>query len=67
MKTRAIFLFLFFAIVLADMSNAQIGVLRRAMNRELDRKIDSAIINGQQDKANEKQVKGSDRKFHHKG
>ncbi len=59
MKTRAIFLFLFFAIVLTNISNAQIGVLRRAMNRELDRKIDSAIINGQQDKANEKDQAGS--------
>jgi hypothetical protein len=54
MKTRAIFLSLLLAIVLTDSSNAQIGVLRRAMNRTIDRKIDSAIIKSEQDKAKEK-------------
>jgi hypothetical protein len=55
MKTRAIFLSLLLAIVLTDASNAQIGVLRRAMNRTIDRKIDSAIIKSEQDKAKEKE------------
>lgn len=59
MKTRAIFLFLFLAILFTDISNAQIGVLRRAVNRELDRKIDSAIINSQQEKAKENEQSGS--------
>jgi hypothetical protein len=55
MKTRATFLLLLLAIVLTDIANAQIGVLRRAMNRELDRKIDSAIINNEQEKAKERE------------
>jgi hypothetical protein len=55
MKTKAILLSLFLAIVLTNVSNGQIGVLRRAMNRTIDRKIDSAIIKGEQDKAKEKQ------------
>jgi hypothetical protein len=55
MKTRAIFLSLLLAIALTNVSNAQIGVLRRAMNRTIDRKIDSAIIKGEQDKAKEKE------------
>jgi hypothetical protein len=54
MKTRTIFLALLLAIVFADVSNAQVGVLRRAMNRTIDRKIDSAIIKSEQDKAKEK-------------
>ena len=54
MKTRAIFLSLLLAIVLTDTSNAQVGVLRRAMNRTIDRKIDSAIIKSEQDKAKER-------------
>ena len=54
MKTRAIFLSLLLAIVLTNASNAQVGVLRRAMNRTIDRKIDSAIIKSEQDKAKEK-------------
>ncbi len=59
MKTRAIFLFLFLATLFTNISNAQIGVLRRAINREMDRKIDSAIINGQQENAKENQQSGS--------
>jgi hypothetical protein len=54
MKTRTIFLSLLLAIVFADASNAQVGVLRRAMNRTIDRKIDSAIIKSEQDKAKER-------------
>lgn len=42
------------AIGFTNVSNAQIGVLRRAMNRTIDRKIDSAIIKSEQDKAKEK-------------
>ena len=55
MKTRSIFLLLLLSVLLTDASNAQIGVLRRAMNRTIDRKIDSAIIKSEQDKAKEKQ------------
>jgi hypothetical protein len=55
MKTKAIFLSILMTIALTETSNAQIGVLRRAMNRTVDRKIDSAIIKSEQDKAKERE------------
>jgi hypothetical protein len=54
MKTKAIILSFLLAIGFTTVSNAQVGVLRRAMNRTIDRKIDSAIIKSEQDKAKEK-------------
>ena len=37
-------------MVAPNISNAQVGVLRRAINRAIDRKIDSAVIKNEQDK-----------------
>lgn len=55
MKTRSLFLLLAFLVILPCVSSAQIGTLRRAINRQIDRKIDSAIIKNEQDKAKEKE------------
>ena len=43
------------AILLPLVSNAQVGVLRRAINRQIDNKIDSAITKSAKDKAKEKE------------
>lgn len=43
MKTRSIFLFLLFVFMVPCVSNAQLGVLRRAINRKIDNKVDSAV------------------------
>ncbi len=55
MKTRSLLLILAFAIILPNASNAQVGVLRRAINRQIDHKIDSAIDKSAKDKAKEKE------------
>jgi hypothetical protein len=55
MKTRSLFLLLAFLVILPCVSSAQIGTLRRAINRQIDRKIDSAVIKNEQDKAKEKE------------
>jgi len=54
MKTRSIFLLLFLVILLPEVTNGQIGVLRRAINRQLDQKIDSAIDKSAQDSRDKK-------------
>ena len=56
MKTRSIFLFLVLSIMVSNTSNAQFGVLRRAVNRQIDHKIDSAIDKSAQDKAKEREL-----------
>ena len=56
MKTRSIFLFLVLSIMVSNVSNAQFGVLRRAVNRQIDHKIDSAIDKSAQDKAKEREL-----------
>ena len=53
MKARSIFLTLALIITLCDLSNAQGGILRRAINRQIDNKIDSAIDKSAKDKAKE--------------
>jgi hypothetical protein len=53
MKKRTILLLLVSAILLPQVTNAQVGVLRRAINRQIDNKIDSAITKSAQDKAKE--------------
>jgi hypothetical protein len=55
MKTRSIFLLLVLVIMLPVTSNAQAGLLRRAINRQIDHKIDSAIDKSAKDKAKEKE------------
>lgn len=51
MKTRAVILLLFLALILPAISNAQLGVLRRAINRQIDNKVDSAIDKSVKDNA----------------
>ena len=50
MKTKITLLITALLIMAPCISDAQVGVLRRAMNRAIDRKIDSAVINNEQDK-----------------
>jgi len=54
MKTKSIFLLLFLTIVMPNTTNAQFGVVRRAINRQIDHKIDSAIDKSAQDERDKK-------------
>jgi hypothetical protein len=56
MKIKITLLITALLIMAPCISDAQVGVLRRAMNRAVDRKIDSAIIKSEQDKANTNQA-----------
>jgi hypothetical protein len=54
MKTRSIFLFLLLALMLPVTSNAQLGLLRKAINKKIDNKVDSAVNKKAQDDARKK-------------
>jgi len=58
MKTKITLLLTAFLILATSFSNAQVGVLRRAINRQIDQKIDSAIDKSAQEKAKEKEQAG---------
>jgi hypothetical protein len=51
MKTKAIFLFLAIMVILPATSSAQGGLLRRAINRTLEHKVDSAVDKSVKDQA----------------
>ena len=51
MKIKALFLISALILTLSGVSNAQGGLLRRAINRQIDHKIDSAVDKSAQDKA----------------
>ncbi len=55
MKTKISLLLTALLILTFNISNAQGGLLRRAINRQIDHKIDSAIDKSAQDKAKEKE------------
>jgi hypothetical protein len=55
MKTKILLLLVVFMLVIPNITNAQGGILRRAINRQIDHKIDSAIDKSAQDKAKEKE------------
>ena len=55
MKTKSLILMLTIVIACSGVSNAQGGLIRRAINRQIDHKIDSAIDKSAQDKAKEKE------------
>ena len=55
MKTKSIFLLLLIAIMIPGVSNAQGWILRRAIDRKIEQKVDSAIDKSAGDKAKEKQ------------
>ncbi len=55
MKAKAVIFLLVLVILLPGASNAQAGLLRRAINRQIDNKIDSAIDKSAKDKAKEKE------------
>ena len=54
MKTRSIFLLLLLALLLPNAANAQGWILRRALDKKIEQKVDSAVDKSAQDKANEK-------------
>jgi hypothetical protein len=54
MKTRFIFIILVLIFVLPNVSHAQFGVVRRAINRQVDHKIDSSIEKSAQDDRDKK-------------
>jgi len=55
MKTRSIFLLLLLALMLPVTSNAQFGVLRKAINKKIDNKVDSAADKSAKDDARKKE------------
>jgi hypothetical protein len=61
MKTRALFLLIAAMFMLPAESNGQIGVLRRAINRQIDQKIDSAIDKSVQDSRDKKLKEDSEK------
>lgn len=54
MKTRSIFLLLLLALMVPVTSNAQLGLLKKAINKKIDNKVDSAVDKKAQDNANKK-------------
>ena len=61
MKTRSLFLLLAFMVILPGVLSAQFGVVRRAINRQVDRKIDSAIIKNEQENSAKAEKEQADR------
>lgn len=55
MKTRSIFLLLVLTIVFPSVSNSQGWIIRRAIDRKIEQKVDSAVDKSAQDKAREKE------------
>ena len=55
MKTKILLLIVVIMLVIPNITNAQGGILRRAINRQIDHKIDSAVNKSAQDKAKEKE------------
>ena len=55
MKTRSLFLFLFIAMMLPSTSSAQFGALKKAINKQIGNKVDSAADK----KASENQKSGT--------
>jgi len=55
MKTRTLFFLLVLAILLPARSYAQTGLLRRAIDRKLEHKVDSAVDKSDRDEAKAKQ------------
>jgi hypothetical protein len=54
MKTKVMYLILVMIIMLPNVSHAQFGVVRRAINRQIDHKIDSSINKSAQDERDKK-------------
>jgi hypothetical protein len=55
MKTKSLFLLLALLVILPGVSSAQIGALRRAINRQIDNKIDSAVDKSAKENAAKKE------------
>ena len=55
MKTRLLFLSLIMAILSTNMSNAQGWILRRAIDRKIEHKVDSAVDKSDKDEAKARQ------------
>jgi hypothetical protein len=54
MKTKSILLFLVISLLMPVVSNAQFGAIRRAINKQVDHKIDSSIDKNAQDERDKK-------------
>ena len=54
MKTKSIFLLFAMVVMMPNTTNAQFGVVRRAINRQIDHKIDSSIDKSAQDERDKK-------------
>ena len=55
MKTRSIFLLLVLVMLLPSKSNAQSWIIRRAIDRKIEHKVDSAVDKSDKDEAKKKQ------------
>jgi len=55
MKTRSIILLVVMSMMLSATSNAQTWLLRRAVDRKLEHKVDSAVDKSDRDEAKAKQ------------
>ena len=55
MKLKSIFLLLVLVLTIPVTSNAQLGLLRKAINKKIDNKVDSTIDKKAQDDANKKE------------
>jgi hypothetical protein len=60
MKAKSILLFLAMFIVMPNVSHAQFGAIRRAINKQVDHKIDSSIDKNAQDERDQKAKEESD-------
>ena len=62
MKTKSIILLVVMSIMVSATSNAQAWLLRRAVDRKLEHKVDSAVDKSDRDEANAKQKEQTDQK-----
>lgn len=60
MKTRSILLFVAILILLPNVSHAQFGAVRRAINKQIDHKVDSSIEQSAQDERDKKAKEDSE-------
>jgi len=61
MKTRSIFLLIALLIVLPEVSSGQGYLLRRAINKKLENKVDSAVDKSERDEANKRAKEKADK------
>lgn len=68
MKTKITVIFIAFLFICLNNSNAQVGVLRRAINRAIEREVDTAVNKKiEEDRAKAKETEGEQGKSEQKG